>query len=160
MTKNNAQEAPEKRRLGLRILLAVWMILVIGTAVYAGDYYRAEASAEEILTKGVPGVTLEQKSGRIDFIPEDPRAGLIFYPGGKVEYTAYAPLMADLAQEGILCVLLKMPLNLAVLGINRAGGIPEEYPQISTFPESVCVTPCGMKSRQRSGIVQTFSDLL
>ena len=42
-------------------------------------------------------------------------AGFIFYPGGKVGYTAYAPLILALAEQDILCVLLEMPFNLAVL---------------------------------------------
>ncbi|MEE1332910.1 MAG: hypothetical protein UIG41_09650 [Gemmiger formicilis] len=29
-------------------------------------------------------------------------AGLIFYPGGKVECTAYAPLLHELAVDGML----------------------------------------------------------
>ena len=55
---------------------------------------------------------------------------MIFYPGGKVEYTAYAPLMRALADSGVLGVLVRMPLNLAVLDMNAADGIPEQYPQI------------------------------
>ena len=130
MTENSTREAPKKRRLGLWIVLGIVLLLVIGTAVYAGDYYHADASVQKLLEEEIPGVRVEQKRGRIDFIPEDPQAGLIFYPGGKVEYTAYVPLMADLAQEGFLCVLVKMPLNLAVLNVNAAAGIPETYPQI------------------------------
>ena len=58
---------------------------------------------------------------------------MILYPGGKVEYTAYAPLMRALADEGVLGVLVRMPLNLAVLDINAANGIPEQYPQIKRW---------------------------
>ena len=67
------------------------------------------------------------------FAPESPQAGFIFYPGGKVEYTAYAPLMLELAERDILCVLLEMPLNLAVLDLAAAEGIPEQYPEIDTW---------------------------
>ena len=37
------------------------------------------------------------------FAPDKPVAGLIFYPGGKAEYTAYASLLHFLAEEGALC---------------------------------------------------------
>ncbi len=57
-------------------------------------------------------------------------AGLIFYPGGKVEYTAYQPLMAACAERDILCVLVEMPFNLAVFDINAADGIQEQYPEV------------------------------
>lgn len=75
----------------------------------------------------------EVKNDHIVFAPENAMAGLIFYPGGKVQYEAYAPLMEALAEEGILCVLLHMPANLAVLDMNAAEGITEEYPDIEKW---------------------------
>ena len=69
----------------------------------------------------------------IVFKPKDAMEGLIFYPGGKVEYEAYAPLMEALAKEGILCVLVHMPANLAVLDVNAADGIQEDFPQIEEW---------------------------
>ena len=52
----------------------------------------------------------------------DPQSetGLIFYPGAKVEETAYAPVMDGLAQQGIFCVTVKMPAHLAILKPNVA----------------------------------------
>jgi len=44
----------------------------------------------------------------------------IFYPGGKVEYTAYAPFIHKLQEKGQNIVLIKMPFNLAVFGKNKA----------------------------------------
>ena len=41
--------------------------------------------------------------------------------------------MEACAKEGILCVLLHMPGNLAVLDINAAKDIPEEYPDIENW---------------------------
>ena len=75
-------------------------------------------------------IAVKQKGNTLAFIPENAETGLIFYPGGKVEYTAYAPLMRALADNGVLGVLVRMPLNLAVLNMNAANGIPEQYPQI------------------------------
>ena len=48
------------------------------------------------------------------------RAALIFYPGAKVEETAYAPFLHRLAEGGIDVFLVKMPFHLAVFGTNRA----------------------------------------
>ena len=67
------------------------------------------------------------------FAPDSAAVGFIFYPGGKVEYTAYLPLMEALASEGVLCVLVEMPFNLAVLDVNAADGIQEQYPQIERW---------------------------
>jgi len=52
---------------------------------------------------------------------------MIFYPGAQVEYTAYAPLMYELAEGGMDCFLVKMPMDLAVLGTNRADDIMDSY---------------------------------
>ena len=67
------------------------------------------------------------------FEPQNANIGFIFYPGGKVEHNAYQPLMAALAREGVLCVLVEMPFNLAVLDINAADGIKEQYPHIEKW---------------------------
>ena len=67
------------------------------------------------------------------FSPENATAGLIFYPGGKVEYTAYIPLMEACASKGIFCVLMEMPFNLAVFDIDAAEGYSEKYPQIESW---------------------------
>jgi len=52
---------------------------------------------------------------------------LIFYPGAQVEYTAYAQLMHRLAENGMDCFLVKMPMDLAVLGANKAADIMKAY---------------------------------
>ena len=41
--------------------------------------------------------------------------------------------MDALARKGIMCVLLKMPLNLAVLDVDGAEGIQEMYPEIESW---------------------------
>ena len=50
-----------------------------------------------------------------------------------MEYTAYAPLLRTLAENDVLCVAVEMPFNLAVLDINAADGITEQYPQITSW---------------------------
>lgn len=109
--------------------LTVLLALVLGCGMYVGDYYRAE----ETFSAVPEGITLQTQEDRMVFLPERAEAGLIFYPGGKVEFTAYAPLMARLAENNVLCVLLKMPLNLAVLDVGAAEGIPEQFPQVENW---------------------------
>ena len=106
-------------------------IIVGACAIYLGDYYRAD---NEAIGAFLPqGATLNEEPGMIVFEPEGAEKGFIFYPGGKVEYTAYIPLMQACAEEGILCVLLEMPFNLAVLDVNAADGIQKEYPGIEEW---------------------------
>lgn len=118
-----------KKHKGLK-LGAVAMLLLCGICwMYAADYYHADDVVVAAMSPDA-GVAIEQKGNTLVFIPEDAETGLIFYPGGKVEYTAYAPLMRALADSGVLGVLVRMPLNLAVLDVNAAKGIPEQYPKI------------------------------
>lgn len=112
----------------LIIIAAVLLVCFIACAVYVSDYYRAEETAV-LISEGA----YELSEDVLVFEPESARAGFIFYPGGKVEYTAYAPLMNACKEQGILCVLVKMPLNLAVLDINAANGITEQFPHVESW---------------------------
>ena len=124
-----------KKRLLIGLLSAFLALgLIVGLcALYVLDYYPADLDAIAAFGEvdGVEENVLED--GSIAFLPETPTAGFIFYPGGKVEHTAYVPLMRALAARGVLCVLVKMPLRLAVLDSNAADGVQEKYPEITDW---------------------------
>lgn len=113
-------------------LVAVLLALVIGWGAYVGDYYTAEVTAVTAMA-GSETVSVQKMDKMTVFTPENPTAGLLFYPGGKVEYTSYAPLMLALAERDVLCVLIQMPCNLAVLNPNAAEGISEQFPEIENW---------------------------
>jgi len=78
--------------------------------------------------------TVRTTEGWYVFEPEgEPLAGLIFYPGGLVDPAAYAPLMQRLSDGGVLAVIVPMPLDLAVFGINRADKVISAYPDIEKW---------------------------
>ena len=125
----------DKRKRKIFIIIAsvvLALAIIVGAcAIYLGDYYRAD---NEAIGAFLPqGATWNEESDRIVLEPEGATKGFIFYPGGKVEYTAYVPLMQACAEKGILCVLLKMPFNLAVFDVNAADGIQNEYPEIENW---------------------------
>jgi dienelactone hydrolase len=64
---------------------------------------------------------------------ESPSAGVIFYPGGKVDPRAYAPPMHQIAAQGYLAVIVPMPLNLAVLAPGKASQVMAAYPEIKDW---------------------------
>ena len=133
---NEVKPTQKKRRKGRMILLiaaAVLLALAVGTWIYLADYYHADETAVAALNDTTQAFEIRQREGRIDFVPEKPVAGLIFYPGAKVEFTAYAPLMEACAERGVLCVLLQMPANLAVLDYNAADGIAADYPNVGRW---------------------------
>ena len=108
-------------------------ILVGGVLLYTSDYYFADTVAIESFRVDGTVQKREVKKGITAYGKEDAAYGIIFYPGGKVEHTAYEPLMRELASKGALCVLVEMPFNLAVLGMNKADGIREQFPNVSRW---------------------------
>ena len=59
--------------------------------------------------------------------------GFIFYPGGRVDARSYAPMCRSLAEMGYLSVIVPMPLNLAVLGVEKASDVIAAYPQVQSW---------------------------
>ncbi|HPH94389.1 MAG TPA: alpha/beta fold hydrolase [Anaerolineaceae bacterium] len=80
-------------------------------------------------------VTITQGSSWTSFEPAagSAAAGLIFYPGGRVDWRAYAPLAKALAAEGYLVVITPMPLNLAILSPERANEVMAAYPAVQSW---------------------------
>ena len=109
------------------VLAAVLIVCGGGIGIYAADYYHMDETAAAAMTN------IDTSDNMAVFGPDDAEIGFIFYPGGKVEYPAYAPLMRALAEQDILCVIPKMPLNLAVLDMDAADKILRLYPEIDTW---------------------------
>ena len=62
---------------------------------------------------------------------EEPTAGLILYPGGRVDPRSYSPAARAVAGGGYLVVIAPMPLNLAVFASDAAGDVIAAYPDVS-----------------------------
>ncbi len=121
-----------KKRTKIILSLCLALLIIIGIAGYAyiSDYYRADEAAITAMSLSTDEVRIETDGDVTWFIPEDPIAGVIFYPGGKVEAAAYAPLLKACAERGLLCALVEMPANLAVLDKNAADGLKDRYPEL------------------------------
>lgn len=125
-----------KKKSIIKKLIAIFIVFALlfgACAYYVNDYYRADLGAISAFSSdnSIKRETLHD--GTIVYKPENAEAGFIFYPGGKVEYTAYIPLMEELSKKGIMCVLLKMPFNLAVLDVNGAEGIKDMFPETENW---------------------------
>ncbi len=133
MDKNESKNRKKKIFKTLIALLIVFSLLFGACVLYVNDFYRADLGAISAFSNNEKINREDLDDGTIILKPEKAKAGFIFYPGGKVEYTAYIPLMASLAKKDIMCVLLKMPFNLAVLDIDGADGIKEMFPEIQNW---------------------------
>lgn len=108
---------------------AAVIALAAGVLVYLFDYYPADAEEMAIYNTARNEIAFGD-----DIRAYEPRGekkyGLIFYPGAKIEYTAYAPLLNMLADNGVVCITVKMPFNLAVFGKDSAIGLNKIYPEV------------------------------
>ena len=107
--------------------LILFVMLAAIAGIYLGNYYRADLDSVEAFSME------ESADGHLVWELDNAAAGLIFYPGGKVEHKAYIPLMESLAEKGMLCVLVEMPFRLAVFDMDAAEGIQEQYPEIENW---------------------------
>ena len=113
------------------VILVVLLILAVGFKIYSNGFYRADLDAIAEIEQSVSeNVQTFKGKDVLVFAPlnENPKAIIVFYPGGKVEYTAYSGLMYELAYRGYTCVLPRMPENLAFLRIETIDDIKSEYP--------------------------------
>ncbi len=105
------------------------LILIIGLILGGGYYYLNQSyqpleGNDEYLNK----MNVSEYKKYYQFKSED-NIGIIFYPGGKVDATAYAPLADMLSQKGFTTYIVKMPFNLAIFDKDRAEIILDEYEQ-------------------------------
>ncbi len=115
------------------IIIVAIVILSVGTfLIYASDYYRADDTA--IAAMQIDSVT--KLGDRLIIVtPDTPgKTAMIFYSGANVEYFAYLPLMEKIKDSsGIMCILVKMPFNMAIFDPNAAEEIMEQFPEIENW---------------------------
>ncbi|MFD0676743.1 MULTISPECIES: alpha/beta hydrolase [unclassified Paenibacillus] len=117
------------RRNLIRLLLLLAVVGVFAAVRALMQPYSPDAEALEAM-RGGSGVSVTESKEWIVFEPRNgKRPDVLFYPGGLVRPESYAPLALSLAQEGYRTWIIKMPLNLAVLGINRADKVIELLPK-------------------------------
>ncbi|MCR8659772.1 alpha/beta hydrolase [Paenibacillus endoradicis] len=129
-------KSKRKIKIALISLVVSLVLLIGGFYIYTLDYYRADEVAIEVLSRVDTGSQIEKRKDMWIFHPDNEKksdVGLIFYPGGKVEWTAYSVLLEKLSQNGITSVLIKMPFNLAVFDINAANRVYNQLPEINNW---------------------------
>ena len=120
-------------RYTLIALAALLVFLAVAFFSYVNDYRHADETALSLLQTSS---SIRQQENLTILTPDagnDTGRGLIFYPGGKVEETAYLPLLELLRAQGITVALVKMPFRLAVFDSNAADKVPDAVPSVSRW---------------------------
>jgi dienelactone hydrolase len=117
----------------LIILAIVIFLMIAGFSIWAYTPARPMPEAVDALQSDT---TVNVSSGGwVTFSPSAvvPETGIILYPGGRVNYQAYAPIAHKLAAQGYLVALVPMPFNLAVFGSEKAEQVIAANPEISNW---------------------------
>ncbi len=118
MNDQQTQEKSAAKRIGMAVFI-VFAVLFALFFFYTENYYHADRTAVMMLrTDEYAAVTSSQTGLLFDGPGEEDL--LIFYPGAKVQETAYAPLMRQIAEGGMDVFLVQMPFRLAFFGTNKA----------------------------------------
>ncbi|ORX42082.1 hypothetical protein BCR36DRAFT_587483, partial [Piromyces finnis] len=106
---------------GIIILI---LVILIGFLIYLRIYSHATENALSFMNDK-DEVTVKKIDTGYFFDGPGTENALIFYPGGKVEETAYAEILHGIAKQGIDCFLVKMPFRMALFSINKANKVIE-----------------------------------
>ena len=110
------------------IVLLVLAILTGAFSWYVSDYYRAEDVALEVLAQDSAIDVQDNLTILSPSYPTD--TAVIFYPGAKVEAEAYLPLLDQIRQTGVTCVLVDMPFRMAIFDADAAEEVIARFPEI------------------------------
>ena len=122
-------------KIAAAVLIAALLLLVSGFVIWANGASPATDTALNALTSNSQ-VTVDTQNNWVAFYPADgsmPDTGFVFYPGGKVDYRAYAPILSLLAEQGYFVAVVPVPLNLAFFDINAAAQVEAAYPDIQNW---------------------------
>lgn len=101
----------------------VLLVLVLAFLVYALPYYHVQ----DLPANDAEDVTVTYSTDLITYDGPGEDTALIFYPGAKVAEEAYGWMMEQLAENGIDCYLVHMPLHFAIFGKNKAEDIIDTH---------------------------------
>lgn len=123
------------RRLRRGVLLVLALLVAASTGFYIWANATPDPMPQTLAALETDSSVVVSTQRWLHFRPtaEDPRAGLILYPGGRVDPRAYPPAARSIAAAGYHVFILPMPLNLGVLAPDRAGRVVAEYPDIDKW---------------------------
>ncbi len=131
MFKLGNKRSKKKIFLPLSLLLVLILLaFAVSFKIYTSNYYATDSSiVTDIKWQVRDRVVSYNDADATVFLPtnQKDKAVIVFYPGGKVEFSAYGGLMYTLAAKGYICVIPRMPENLAFLKIEAVDEIRKNY---------------------------------
>lgn len=122
-----------------KVLLAIGILigsLLLSVGVFLGWALWIPSPMPEALAAMASDDTVEVRTEpTLTFLPKStkPKAGIVIYPGARVDPRSYAPLGRRLAEAGYLAAIPFVRLNMAVFEPDAAARVIAENPDIPTW---------------------------
>ncbi len=122
-----------------KVLLAIGILigsLLLSVGVFLGWALWIPSPMPEALAAMTSDDTVEVRTEpTLTFLPKaaKPKAGIVIYPGARVDPRSYAPLGRRLAEAGYLAAIPFVRLNMAVFEPDAAARVIGENPDILTW---------------------------
>src|SRR5512143_15685 len=104
---------------GRAALAGLGTMLALGIAGFLVYFSQSHAPSPDAVAamQSSNSVSVTETGSLVTLMPKDqPKAGLVFYPGARVQAAAYAGRLRPLAENGYAVFIVKFPLNLAIFG--------------------------------------------
>ncbi|HHX04037.1 MAG TPA: alpha/beta fold hydrolase [Tissierellia bacterium] len=117
-------------------ILAMVLVLALITGVaafflYVSQYYKVDDHVAAAISNNA-AVRYQENYLLIPATGESESA-LVFYPGAKVEFLAYYPLLNKISQHGITCVVVDMPFHLAFFNSSAIERMVDDFPEVKRW---------------------------
>lgn len=147
-------------------LKKVFLILILSIFTLGCSFaksYQPDFDVQSYISQQTE-VTIVAKKNFYQVSPanSNPDTALIFYPGGKVSYEAYLPLLVEFSKKGIMCLMPHMPKDLAIFGISSADKLinSNDYKEIKhwyigghSLGGAMAASYCNKNSAKLEGLV-------
>ena len=123
-----------KRKYKYLFIVTFVLILITSVLFWYLRPYEPMDRAEKVFDNTHQSISVIDKNWLV-FKPRNNEinTGVIIYPGARVKPRSYRPLALEIAKSGSLVVIVPMPLNLAVLGINKADKVIKKYSKVKNW---------------------------
>lgn len=122
------RKATKKQKIYYGILLSILVI-------FLGGFFFLKSSTYEASNQAIEASQSSRETKSYYYFPakDKSRTNVIFYQGALVEADSYSIWAKKVAEAGYNVYLMKQPLNLAVLGENKAAEVIKKDPDATNI---------------------------
>jgi len=122
----------------LKIIGIIGVVLVVGMYAYLSittARNNAAPAAEALAAMESDAQVTVEYGDYLTLTPAaaGPKTGIVFYPGAYCDIRGYTPIWKEIAAQGYLVVIAKMPFDFAIFSPNAADGVRAAHPEIEEW---------------------------